>query len=444
MPVSDAAAESGRAKRMITGVTARRILDCRGFPTVQVDVWVGDVLGRADVPAGRSTGSREAVELRDGGSRYRGADVESAIRSVREVIAPKLAGLDVTDQVGLDRLLNELDGTPNKASLGANAIVGVSLAAARCAAACLSLPLHRYLRADSRVLPVPMINLINGGRLTSNDLDFQEFICMPVGARSFSEAMRMASECHMALMEVVVARYGKLAANTGDEGGFATPIVDPREALEVLHEGVRAAGYAEQMVYALDCAATHLWDADQSIYRVAGREYTTGDLIDYYAELVRDFDVQSIEDPLDEGDWEGWVEITRRLGGQGVQLVGDDLFVTNPDLVRRGVELGAANALLWKVNQIGTLSEALVAAETAFRAGYGVCVSERSGETEDPIIADLVVALNAGQIKTGSPVRGERTAKYNRLFQIEEWLGSDAVYAGRDFKGTAAGGARGR
>ena len=350
----------------------------------------------------------------------------------------------MTDQVGLDRLLNELDGTPNKARLGANAIVGVSLAAARCAAACLSLPLHRYLRADSRVLPVPMINLINGGRLTSNDLDFQEFICMPVGARSFSEAMRMASECHMALMEVVVARYGKLAANTGDEGGFATPIVDPREALEVLHEGVRAAGYAEQMVYALDCAATHLWDADQSIYRVAGREYTTGDLIDYYAELVRDFDVQSIEDPLDESDWEGWVEITRRLGGQGVQLVGDDLFVTNPVLVRRGVELGAANALLWKVNQIGTLSEALVAAETAFRAGYGVCVSERSGETEDPIIADLVVALNAGQIKTGSPVRGERTAKYNRLFQIEEWLGSDAVYAGRDFKGTAAGGARGR
>jgi enolase len=441
MPVSDAA-ESGPAKRMITGVTARRILDCRGFPTVQVDVWAGEVLGRADVPAGRSTGSREAAEVRDGGARYRGTDVQGAIRTVREVIAPKVAGFEVTDQVGLDRLLNELDGTPNKSNLGANAIVGVSLAAARCAATCVGLPLHRYLRADSHVLPVPMINLINGGRLTSNDLDFQEFICMPVGAQSFSEAMRMASECHMALMEIVVARYGKLAANTGDEGGFATPIVDPREALDVLHEGVRAAGYADQMVYALDCAATHLWDADRGTYRVAGRDFTTGELIDYYAELVRDFDVQSIEDPLDENDWDGWVEITRRLGGQGVQLVGDDLFVTNPDLVRRGVELGAANALLWKVNQIGTLSEALAAAETAFRAGYGVCVSERSGETEDPIIADLVVALNAGQIKTGSPARGERTAKYNRLFQIEEWLGSDAVYAGRDFKGLAAGARR--
>jgi enolase len=438
-----ATARGSRGSTLITQVTARRILDCRGFPTVQVDVWVGDTCGRADVPAGRSTGSREAVEIRDGGPRYRGMDVEGAIRTVKEAIAPRVAGFDVTDQVGLDQLLNDLDGTPGKSSLGANAIVGVSLAAARCAAACLGLPLHRYLRADSRVLPVPMINLINGGRLTSNDLDFQEFICMPVGAPSFSEAMRMASECHMALMEIVVARYGKLAANTGDEGGFATPIVDPREALEVLHEGVGAAGYSEQMVYALDCAATHLWDADRSVYRVAGRELTTGELIDYYAELVRDFNVQSIEDPLDENDWDGWVEITRRLGAQGVQIVGDDLFVTNPDLVRRGVGLGAANALLWKVNQIGTLSEAMAAAETAFRGGYGVCVSERSGETEDPIIADLVVALNAGQIKTGSPVRGERTAKYNRLFQIEEWLGSDAVYAGRDFKGTAAGAAGG-
>jgi enolase len=422
----------------ITRVTARRILDCRGYPTLQVEVWAGELCGRADVPAGRSTGSREAVELRDDGPAYRGQDVTGAIRGVHEIIAPNVIGRDVTDQVGLDRLLGELDGTPNKAVLGANAIVGVSLAAARCAALCLGLPLHRYLRADSRVLPVPMINLINGGRLTSNDLDFQEFICMPVGAPSFSEAMRMASECHMALREIVVARYGKLAANTGDEGGFATPIVDPREALEVLHEGVRAAGYAEQMVYALDCAATHLWDAGKRVYRIAGRELTTEELIDFYAELVRDFDVQSIEDPLDESDWDGWIEVTRRLGGQGVQIVGDDLFVTNPDLVRRGVELGAANALLWKVNQIGTLSEALAAAETAFRAGYGVCVSERSGETEDPIIADLVVALNAGQIKTGSPVRGERTAKYNRLFQIEEWLGSDAVYAGRDFKGEAA------
>jgi enolase len=422
----------------IRSVTARRILDCRGYPTVQVDVWAGDTLGRADVPAGRSTGSNEAVELRDGGRRYRGKDVEQVIRTVEDVIGPQLVGLDATDQVGLDRFLCDLDGTPNKGVLGANAIVGVSLAAARCAAELAGLPLFRYLRADARVLPVPMINLINGGRLTSNDLDFQEFTCMPVGAPSFSEAIRMASECHMALMEIVVARYGKLAANTGDEGGFATPIVDVHEALEVLREGVAAAGYADQMVYALDCAATHLWDPDKHVYRVSGRDYTTEQLIEFYGELVRDFDVQSIEDPLDEDDWDGWVAITAELGARGVQLIGDDLFVTDPQRVRRGIEAGAANALLWKVNQIGTLTEAFAAAETAFRGGYGVCVSERSGETEDPIIADLVVALNAGQIKTGSPVRGERTAKYNRLFQIEEWLGADAVYAGRDFKGVAA------
>ncbi len=421
----------------ITSVRARRILDCRGYPTVQVDVYSGGVLGRADVPAGRSTGSSEAVEIRDGGGRYGGQDVTTVLRTITEEIAPRVSGLDVTDQVGLDRFLVELDGTAAKSRLGANAILGVSLAAARCAAELSGLPLFRYLRADARVLPVPMINLINGGRLTSNDLDFQEFICMPVGASSFSEALRMASESHMALREIVVARYGKLAANTGDEGGFATPIVDVREALEVLHEGVRAAGYADQMVYALDCAATHLWDAERGAYRVSGREYTTEQLIDLYEELARDFGIESIEDPLREDDWEGWVEVTRRLGARGVQIVGDDLFVTDPALVRRGVQAGAANALLWKVNQIGTLSEAFAAAETAFRGGYGVCVSERSGETEDPIIADLVVALNAGQIKTGSPVRGERTAKYNRLFQIEEWLGTEAVYAGRDFKGSA-------
>jgi len=423
----------------IRSVLARRILDCRGYPTVQVDVWVGDTLGRADVPAGRSTGSNEAVELRDGGPRYRGADIQRVIATIEETIGPHVIGLDVTDQLGLDRFLCELDGTPNKAALGANATVGVSLAAARCAAKLTGLPLHRYLRADSHVLPVPLVNLINGGRLTSNDLDFQEFICMPVGASSFSEALRMASECHMALREIVIARYGKLAANTGDEGGFATPIVDPREALAILHEGVEAAGYAADMVYGLDCAATQLWDPDKHTYRVNGRDYTTEQLIDLYSELVRDFNVQSIEDPLAEEDWDGWAALTAELGSRGVQIIGDDLFVTNPQRLQRGIEAGAANALLWKVNQIGTLSEAIAVAEMAFRAGYGVCVSERSGETEDPIIADLVVALNAGQIKTGSPVRGERTAKYNRLFQIEEWLGADAVYAGRQFKGRATG-----
>jgi len=417
----------------ITAVHARTILDCRGYPTVQVDVEAGGRLGRADVPAGRSTGSNEAKELRDGGAAYRGQGVARAVANVNDEIGPAVIGRDAADQVALDRFLCELDGTSDKGRLGANAVLGVSLAAARAAAACAGLPLHRYLRADSRVLPVPFVNLVNGGRLTSNDLDFQEFICMPVGASSFSEALRMASECHMALREIVVERYGKLAANTGDEGGFATPIVDVREALQVLHDGVAAAGYAHDMVYALDCAATHLWDAEARVYSVAGRRYATAALIGLYEELVRDFGIVSIEDPLAEDDWDGWVEITRRLGPE-VQLIGDDLFVTNGELVRRGVELGVANAMLWKVNQIGTLSEAFAAAEVAFRNGYGVCVSERSGETEDALIADLVVALNAGQIKTGSPVRGERTSKYNRLLQIEEWLGADAVYAGRDWR----------
>ena len=416
----------------ITAVTARMILDCRGFPTVQADVWCGDVLGRADAPAGRSTGSAEARELRDGGDRYRGYDVRTAVENVRTVIGPAVIGKDAGDQPALDRFLCELDGTPDKSRLGANAILPVSVAAARAAAASVGLPLHRYLRADSRVLPVPMINLIGGGRLTSNDLAFQEFIMMPVGASSFAEALRMASETHMALQEIVVARYGKLAANTGDEGDFATPVVDVHEALAVVHEGVAAAGYAGDVVYALDCAATHLWDPKSRTYAVSGRKYTTAQMIDLYKELVRDHGVASIEDPLHEEDWEGWAELTRAL--PETQFVGDDLFVTDPERVRKGVALGAANALLWKVNQIGTLSEAFEAAEAAFRAGYGVCVSERSGETEDPLIADLVVALNAGQIKTGSPVRGERTAKYNRLLQIEEWLGDAAVYAGRRFR----------
>ena len=419
----------------ITATHARQILDCRGYPTVQVDVWAGEHHGRADVPAGRSTGSGEALELRDrDASAYRGFGVLRAVANVNETIGPRIAGHAVSDQQGLDRLLREIDGTPGKSNLGANAIIGVSLAAARCAAAAAGLPLYRSLRFDACVLPVPMINLINGGKLTSNDLDFQEFIMMPVGARSFSEAMRMASETHMALQEIVVSRYGKLSGNTGDEGGFATPITDVREALQVLHDGVAAAGFVGDVVYALDCAATHLWDAERRVYTVGGRQYTTEGMIDLYKELVRDFGVVSIEDPLTEDDWDGWVEVTRELGGAGVQIIGDDLFVTDPERVREGVTRGAANALLWKVNQIGTLSEAFEAAEVAFRAGFGVCVSERSGETEDPLIADLTVALNCGQIKTGSPVRGERTSKYNRLLEIEEELGASAVYPGRHFR----------
>jgi enolase len=415
----------------VTDVHARQILDCRGYPTIQVEVDCGGVVGVANVPAGRSRGGAEAAELRDGGERYRGFEVRRAVANVTDVIAPALRGRDVADQRALDALLRELDGSPDKSRLGANALCGVSLAAARAAAACAGLPLFRYLRSDSCVLPVPLINLVGGGRLTSNDLAFQEFIMMPVGAPSFGEALRMASETHMALREIVVGRYGKLSANTGDEGDFATPIVDVHEALALVHEGVAAAGYADQAVYALDCAAEHLWDPATRTYAVSGRAYTTEQMIDLYRELVREFDVASIEDPLREDDFEGFAELTRVL--PGVQIVGDDLLVTDPARVSRGVAAGAGNALLWKVNQIGTLTEAFAAAETAFRGGWGVCVSERSGETEDAIIADLVVALNAGQIKTGSPVRGERTAKYNRLLQIEEWLGEAAVYPGREF-----------
>jgi enolase len=423
----------------ISTVNARMILDCRGFPTVQAEVSCGDVTGRADVPAGRSTGASEARELRDGGPLYGGFGVQRAIAAVNGEIGPALVGRDAANQRDLDAFLRDLDGTPDKSRLGANAIQAVSLAAARAAAAATGLPQHRYLRFDSCVLPVPMINLIGGGRLTSNDLAFQEFIMMPVGAPSFSEAIRMASETHMALQEIVVSRYGKLSANTGDEGDFATPIVDVHEALALVHEGVEAAGFEDDVVYALDCAATHLWDAEARSYSVSGRTYTTDQMIELYKELVRDFGVASIEDPLHEEDWEGFAALTREL--EGVQIVGDDLFVTNPERVRKGIAMGAANALLWKVNQIGTLTEAFEAADVAFRGGYGVCVSERSGETEDPLIADLVVALNCGQIKTGSPVRGERTAKYNRLLQIEEWLGGSAVYAGRNFRRPVLGAA---
>jgi enolase len=398
---------------------------------VQVDVFAGGHVGRADVPAGRSTGSNEARELRDGDAAYRGHGVTKAVDNVVTVIGPAVIGRDVTDQPALDRFLCELDGTPDKSRLGGNAIVGVSLAAARAGAACSGQPLFRYLAPEAHILPVPQINLINGGKLTSNDLDFQEFIMMPVGARSFGEAMQIASECHMALFEIVVSRYGKLAGNTGDEGGFATPIVDPREALEVLHEGVAAAGYSDKAVYGLDCAATQLWDPSRRVYTVAGVDYTTDELIELYRELIRDFGIASIEDPLAEHDWEGFAAATSELG---IQIIGDDLFVTDPALVRRGIARRAANAVLWKVNQIGTLTEARETATVAQQAGFGVCVSERSGETEDPLIADLVVALGAGQIKTGSPVRGERTAKYNRLLEIEELLGDAAVYPGRSFR----------
>jgi enolase len=419
----------------ITAIRAREVLDCRGLPTVQVDVTVdggrSPVLGRADVPSGRSTGEHEAVELRDGGTRFGGFGVRAAVAAVNGELADALVGLPLTSQRQLDATLCELDGTPNKARLGANALLGVSLAAARAAAAAHGLPLYRFLDSDAHVLPVPLVNLINGGKHASGELDFQEFIVMPVGASSMLEALQVSTEINLALGAILLPRYGKSALNTGDEGGFVPQISDPREALGLLHEAAAAAGYANDVVYGLDCAASHLYDAATKTYTVAGRSYDRDGMIELYLELIRDFGIVTIEDPLEENDFEGHAELTTR---SGIQIVGDDLFTTNTARLAEGVALGSANALLWKVNQIGTLSEAFDAAAAAHRAGYAVVVSERSGETEDPIIADLVVALNAGQIKTGAPVRGERTAKYNRLLQIEEELGSVAVYPGRNYR----------
>jgi enolase len=414
----------------ITSIRAREVLDCRGLPTVQVDLTVdgGQTLGRADVPSGRSTGRNEAHELRDGGSRFGGFGVLSAVANVNNVIAPALTGSSVASQRELDAILLELDGTPDKSGLGANALLGVSLAAARAAASALGRPLYRHLNADAHVLPVPLVNLINGGKHASNDLDFQEFIIVPVGAASTVEALQISTEVNLVLAGILLARFGKVALNTGDEGGFAPPISSPEEALDLLHEAVDKSGWAHTIQYGLDCASSHWYDADTGRYRLDGRELDRDALIERYLRLIEQYGLVTIEDPLHEDDFDGFAALTE---ASGIQIVGDDLFTTNPARLRQGLEVGAANSLLWKVNLVGTLSEAWDAATLASRSGYTVVVSERSGETEDTIIADLVVALGAGQIKTGAPVRGERTAKYNRLMQIEEELGRTARYAGR-------------
>jgi enolase len=416
----------------ITRIAGREVLDCRGLPTIQVDVWVEDgILGRADVPAGRSTGSNEAVELRDGGSRFGGFGVTAAVAKVETVIAPALVGAALGSQRELDHRLIELDGTPNKSNLGANAIAGVSLAAARALANCQRVPLYRSLSANAHVLPVPQVNLLNGGLHASNDLDFQEFIVMPVGAESFLEAMQMCTEINLALAEILRASFGKVALNTGDEGGFAPPLREPEEALDYLQQAVDRAGYSTRCMYGLDCAATHFYDRERDVYEVAGRTYDREELLTFYEKLISDFGVVSLEDPFHEDDFQGFAEIVERTA---VQIVGDDLLVTNAARVEQAVERKAANSLLWKFNQVGTLTEAMDAFNVAARAGYSVVVSERSGETEDPLIADLVVGLDAGQIKTGAPVRGERTAKYNRLLFIEQELGTSARYAGSTLK----------
>jgi enolase len=411
----------------IQSVHAREIIDCRGIPTLEVDVLLENgITGRAAVPAGRSTGVHEAFEMRDGEKRYGGMGVRKAVKNVNEIIAPALVGMDTTRQRELDSFMcHDLDKTPDKSGLGANGIIGVSLALARAGAAACGLPLYRYINNHSYVIPVPLFNLINGGKHASGDLEIQEFAIFPIGAKNISHSLQIATETMDELAKILVKKYGKFAINCGDEGGFVPPMKGIVEPLDAIVEAVDRAGYSALVVYGLDCASTHFYDAETKLYHLAGEKLDRDKMIMMYKELCKSYKLVSIEDALDEDDFEGWAQLTSELD---IQLVGDDLFTTNPDRLLKGIKAGAANALLWKVNQIGTLSEALDAAELAFKNGYSVQVSERSGETEDDIISDLAVALNAGQIKTGAPVRGERTSKYNRLIRIEEELGGSAVY----------------
>jgi enolase len=415
----------------IRRVHGRQILDSRGNPTVEVEISLrSGGHGRAAVPSGASTGELEAVELRDGGEAWQGKGVSKAVSNVNGPIAEAVIGLDATDQSGLDRTLVELDGTPNRGRLGANAILGVSLAAARASAAEEGMPLYRYLGGEgAHVLPVPMMNVLNGGAHADNRLDFQEFMVVPVGTERYSEALRMGVEVFHALKARLAARG--LSTAVGDEGGFAPDLESNEAALGTLVDAIESAGYrpGEDVAIALDPATSELFE--QGAYRLEheGRTLSAADLAEYWRSICAGYPVVSLEDGMDEGDWEGWELLTKRLGEQ-LQLVGDDLFVTNPARLREGIERGVANAILVKVNQIGTLSEALEAVRVAREAGYAAVISHRSGETEDVTIADLAVATGSGQIKTGAPSRSERVAKYNRLLRIEEELGEDAEYLG--------------
>jgi len=415
---------------MIDGVHAREILDSRGNPTVEVDVLLDDdAFGRAAVPSGASTGEHEALELRDGEpSRYSGKGVRKAVGNVVEVIAPVLVGEEALDQRAVDRILLDLDGTPDKSNLGANAILGVSLAVAHAAADSLGLPLYRYLGGpNAHVLPVPFMNVINGGAHADNELELQEFMLAPVGAASYGEAVRWCAEIYHALRTILKDKG--LSTGVGDEGGFAPEIATAHEALELMTRAIEAVGLevGSEVALAMDPACSEIFR--DGVYRLEGKERSSTDLIAFWRELVDGFPIVSLEDPFAEDDWEGWAKLTQELGRR-VQIVGDDLFVTNPQRLARGIAEGVATAILVKVNQIGSLTETLDTIELADRNGYGVMVSHRSGETEDTTIADLVVATNAGQIKSGAPTRGERTAKYNRLLRIEEELGDTARYAG--------------
>ena len=416
---------------LIRDIFAREILDSRGNPTIEAEVLAGEnIVGRAAVPSGASTGKYEAVELRDQEERYGGKGVERAVENVNSCLAKAVIGMNVFDQKEIDRALCKADGTENKSNLGANAILGVSMAAARAAAKGLNIPLYRYLGGvQAKKMPVPMMNILNGGVHADNPLDIQEFMIVPVRETSFRERLRICAEIYHMLRAVLKGKG--LQTGVGDEGGFAPELADTKEALRTIRDAAERAGYrmGRDIMIALDVAASELYIEEKGGYIFAGEGKkgepvvrTTEEMISYYEELVEEFPIFSIEDPLDEEDWDGWKKLTKKIGNR-VQLVGDDLFVTNAQRLRKGIELGAANAILIKVNQIGTLSETFETIKTAQEAGYNVIVSHRSGETEDTIIADIAVAFKTGQIKTGAPCRSERVAKYNRLLRIEEQIG---------------------
>lgn len=418
---------------IIVDVYGREVLDSRGNPTVEVEVVLEDgTMGRAIVPSGASTGAHEAVELRDGDKqRFGGKGVLQAVENVNEIIAPEIIGMDATRQIDIDTLLVELDGTPNKGKLGANAILGVSLACARAAATFLGMPLYQYIGGvNARELPVPMMNILNGGKHADNNVDIQEFMILPAGAKSFAEALRMGVEVYHSLKKVLGDKG--LATAVGDEGGFAPNLPSNEAAIEVILEAIQAAGFkpGQDIYLGLDVAATELFEDGK--YHLQGNQkgLTSEEMIDFYAGLVERYPVLSIEDGLAEDDWPGWKKLTERLGDK-VQLIGDDLFVTNTERLAQGIRSGTCNSILIKVNQIGTLSETLQTIEMAKRAGYTCVISHRSGETEDATIADIAVAVNSGQIKTGAPARTDRVAKYNQLLRIEEDLDEFAVYPGR-------------
>ena len=419
---------------VITDVYAREIMDSRGNPTVEVEVYLEDgTIGRAAVPSGASTGQFEAVELRDSESpRYLGKGVLQAVANVNDIIGPAILGFDASEQVAIDRIMIELDGTPNKAKLGANAILGVSMAVARAAAESYDLPLFQYLGGtNAKELPVPMMNILNGGAHADNNVDIQEFMIMPIGATSFMEALRYCAEVYHTLKSVLKAKG--LATGVGDEGGFAPNLGSNEEALQVITEAIEKAGLVvgKDIVFAIDAASSEFYKDGKYHLAGEGKVKTAAEMVEYYAELCEKYPIYSIEDGLAEEDWEGWKLLTNRLG-KTVQLVGDDLFVTNTERLSRGIKEDTANAILIKVNQIGTLTETFDAIEMAKRAGYTAVISHRSGETEDSTIADIAVAVNAGQIKTGAPARSERVAKYNQLLRIEDMLAETAQYRGSD------------